>query len=422
MPCLAIVLIYCSITFVWNLLSLDLNDAVFLFLVAAFIISIFRRPLRIKSSLSGEVLCIIAMTAFAIVQFIRAQLSLKQSAFENFLTIREILYILVALPFAFSWITTEKCIRWMVKLELIGAFLYFICFLMKAPISPFAYFPGSSVLIGQNELYRDFCPIPLLTMFICPYIAFGIANRRYIWNRRRDMFCLIAICVTLGLHMFRTRMFVLAIELIVTAVISLEKQKRKNILKRINRAFGILILLSVIAVAVPSIRQRFLEGIRDIAYAMSGNELNPYNGTFTYRMWLFSFRIQYLLENNMLMFGMGAISSRDATAYFGNDSLLTSMATVYNPDNAYMTLLSRYGIFGIVFYVGILIILMVLCFKKRSKLSICTAMYIGSMLIEGLSGNSALCEYSLILIGMLVGLCMSEKNSMQRSRLNWRER
>jgi O-antigen ligase len=203
-------------------------------------------------------------------------------------------------------------------------------------------------------------------------------------------------------------MFVL-VDILFVSFISIEKNKRKRILKKIGPAFGVVIAAFVIVACIPTVRNRFAEGIEDISYTLSGNELDPYHGTFTYRMWLFSYRIQYLKEQHKLLFGLGPISSRNNTAYFGNGTLRSDMSIVYNPDNSYMTLLPRYGILGTLFYVGILIILAIRCYKNKTKLSVATAMHIICSLFQGMIGNAALCEYSLMVIGLLVGMCMAEK-------------
>ena len=412
-----ILIIYWSITYVWNLVPFDIIDLSFLIIIGYFAFTLVMYPIKIKKTLSMEIICLIAFIVFAIAHFVNAVFTIKQSVFESFLTVREILYISVAFVFAFRFKYKKNNIRFIVKLEVIGCLLYFVTFALGNPISPVANFGASSVLVGAVNIYRDFCPVPLLILFVCPYIALGIANKNYLWNKRKDLSTLLLLIATLGIHLFRTRLMLVLLELIIIGFISIDEKKRRNLIKSLLKAGGILLIVLLIAMCIPTIRNRFVEGFSDILYVVSGGELNPYEGTFTYRMWLFNYRIQYLQEHHKLLFVLGAITSRSTLTLFGNAQIPNELRIIYNPDNAYMTMLPRYGIVGVVFYVALLGILSFRCYKEKTQLSVATALYIVCAIFEGMSSNSALCEYALLIIGMLVGMCMSEKNNKEKNKI-----
>lgn len=398
----------------WNLLPFDFIDITFILIMTYFVFSFLKYPIRMNKSICTETVCILLLILFGIIQLVYALFAIKQSAFESFLTVREILYIAVALPIAFYTEVESNIIRFIVKLEIIGSTLYILTALLGRPLSPIAYFSGSSVLVGGIDFYRDFCPIPFMAMFIVPFLTIGIINKKYLWNRKKDMMTVALIVITMAMHLFRTRLLIVLAEIVGVGFFSLEQKKRKKIWKKTQRVILIIVVVGIAFMIVPAIRNRFIEGWNDISYAFSGAELNPYNGTFTYRMWLFSFRIKYLVTNDKLWFGMGAISSRNTTAFFGNGKLGTGMSEIYNPDNAYMTLLPRYGVIGTTFYIMILLVLAYRCIKKKTKVSISAGVFILCAIVEGMSGNSALCEYALMIIGLLVGMVMEEKNNKSK--------
>lgn len=412
LSCIIIILVYISITYVWNLVSIDMIDFVFILIMMYSLLFMLSNPVRITRNILGEIRVLVIFSFFSMYQLAYALLNINQPVFETLLTVRELLYFLSAFLFAFYGKFSSIYIKLMIKLELIGCVIYFITFLYGKPISPFANFSASVVIIGTVQIYRDFSPIPLLTMFVCPYLFMGLLNKTYLWNKRKDFYALIIMIFTLGLHLFRTRLILLFFSIVFTILVTEEKEKRKKHIKRIGQVFGILLVIFLIVVAIPVVRERFVEGLTDISYFLSGAELDAHHGTFTYRMWLLSTRIKYLIKNNQFLFGMGAISSRNSTALFGDGVI----GLLYNPDNAYLTLLPRYGIIGTTFYIIVLIYFAVKGIKNKTKLSTATGIYIICAVLEGVSGNSALCEYALLLIGMLVGFNMSEQMQINRNR------
>lgn len=412
---LFIIMIYLSITFFWNLLPFDCIDVCFVIMMCYFIITALKKPIRIYKCISKEMVCLGLFVVFAVWQWVNTKLNVQQSSFETFLTIRELLYICVAFVFAYCCHASEKYMKLIVKLEIIGAVLYLITFLISRPISPFAPFEGGVLTIGSVSVYRDFCPIPLLTFFICPYLFLGITNKKYLWNKEKDIVACIIIFAELLLHFFRTRLTILVLEIVLICLFSVDKNKRNNFMKKAGRVLLVVLMVVVLIVTIPTLRNRLLEGLNDVMYAISGKELNPYTGTFTYRMWLLKYRIEYLIENHKFMFGLGAISSRNNMGIFGKGVLANEMATIYNPDNAYLTLFARYGLLGTIFYVGSLGYLALQCIKGHTQLSITVGICIFAWIFEGLSSNAAICEYGLVLVGMMVGLCMSEKTQLVKN-------
>lgn len=416
--CIAISLIYLSITYVWNLVSFDMIDIVFLLIMAHSILFVLTKPIKVIKGIRGEVVVLICFSFFALYQLIYALLNVNQSLFETLLTIRELLYFFVAFFFAFYCKFSTKYVKTMVKLELIGCVLYIITFFLGSPISPFFHFKASSVLVGTVRVYRDFTPIPLLVMFVVPYLFTGLIRKTYLWDRKKDTYVLGILLIILGMHLFRARIIVSIMGVVLVILISEEKGKRRRHAKRIMQMIGVVAILIALMVTIPVFRNRLIEGLTDVLYVFSGQELNPYGGTFTYRMWLLNNRIEYLSENNKLFLGMGAISSRNRTSFFGSGSL----GALYNPDNAYLTLLPRYGIIGTMFYIGVLIYFAVKGIKNNTQFSIAMSIYIISEIIEGTAGNSALCEYALILFGMLVGLGISEQIQLNEDENAIKER
>ena len=92
-----ILIIYWSITYVWNLVPFDIIDLSFLIIIGYFAFTLVMYPIKIKKTLSMEIICLIAFIVFAIAHFVNAVFTIKQSVFESFLTVREIYTYLLRL-------------------------------------------------------------------------------------------------------------------------------------------------------------------------------------------------------------------------------------------------------------------------------------------------------------------------------------
>lgn len=403
--------IYFSITCAWNLLPIDgMIDIIFFLIVALILLYFLGRKIVIPKQCLSDYIAILFMVIFALLQLLYAMVGVEQTIFETLLTIREILYIIVFFLFASKKYDYSRCLKNLILFECIGSVLYFITLLMGQTLSPVAHYKSAIVQVGTFYLYRDFAPVPLMASFFCPYIFWGIINHKYIWNKRKDFICLCIILAGILAHLFRTKFILLLFGMVLVSLFGDKRNYVLTILKKLLFLGIGLVILILIGMNFKIISERFLDGFYDILYAFSGKAYDPFYGSFTYRMWLLRSRFVYLINHNKLLFGLGAISSRNNIPIFGGSMFEPYMLTVYNPDNAYMTLIARFGIIGTMFYIGILIFFVVRLLKQRTRLSVATGIYLICAIIEGMTANGVLCESALLIIGTLIGMCQAEKN------------
>lgn len=407
--------LYLAVNSFYNLLPLGLApDIVFIGIIAYEIIDVLKNNVKFPRFNRKEFVAITLIICMVFIYIIANILQGQRALFDTFFTAREMLYLLVFYYFAKKGNYSIDVVKVILTLEFVASLLYFINFIIGQPISPIAPYGASSVQIGAFTLYRDHSLMPNLQFFSCSYLYMKLIKKEYVFNKRTDTIYLVSIILATFLKMFRTKIALLVVCFLLAFFLASGKKKVLN-MRKIR--YGIIAILAVIAVMLfmPTVRERFVEAFTSVQNSLSLGQYSAYQGTGVYRLWMLESRINYLNENDQLLFGMGLISSRDTTQYFtsGSDTgiMSGSLSIVYNSDSAFLTLLPRYGMFGMFFYLLMLILISIGLIKQKSDFSRAVGIFIVCQMLEGVSGNGTLAETGPLLIGLLVGLAVSERRS-----------
>lgn len=415
-----IVGLYVSINSFFNILPSGLApDIMFMLIVIYEIIDCVKHKVRIPKRNNKEYI-LISLFLIIIVGYILVNLfQKKQSAFDTFFTAREMLYLMVFYYFSKKNNYSNEVVKTILILEVVSSILYIVNIILGSPISPFAPYDTYSIQVGSFSLYRDHSLMPNLQYFSCAYLFIKILKKEYVFNKKRDTIYIIVVIFATFLKMFRTRITFLIVCFFLVFFIT---SSRKKIINKRKFKYGLLVFSIIVSVVVfmPAVRGRFIEAFSSVMKSLSVGQFEAYQGTGVYRLWLLESRINYLSENGQLLFGMGLISSKDNTQYFTstteNSVMRIAETRVYNSDSVYLTLIPRYGIVGTIIYIGGLLFIGINLMRKKTDFSKAVGIFVICQVLEGISGNGTIAETGPLLIGMLIGLVVSERKSIKQEK------
>lgn len=405
--------IYLGINCFYNTISIDfVYDLIFALIV--FTLGVQNNRISKKIVLHDKLFNgINVILMLPLVNLILSTVAYGYSFFPSLFTAREMLYFIVAYFFSSGRVDKQKIIRTIIKLEAFSCLFYIVNFIISHPISPFAYFKASSVYVGGLSIYRDFSPLPLLPSFSCVFLIIGILNKEYCFSKKKDILTLLLLFFTVLIKMFKTKLLVMVFGAILGILITRKTFKKAR--KKSRKIFICsAIVIAFFVFTSPVLRDRFIGGFSEFIIALKENSIDPFHGTGIYRIWLLQSRIRYLQSNGKLLFGMGLVPSDSQVEFFKTGSMVGSMATVYNPDSSYLTLLARYGVVGIVVYISSLIFISRKLFKNKDKISISVAVFLICQIVEGLCGNEMLAQYGPLLMGMMIGLASNSSGPSEK--------
>ncbi|WP_027397341.1 hypothetical protein [Anaerovibrio lipolyticus] len=343
------------------------------------------------------------LLAIACVHMILLYRTGQQSIFLSLATIKDIVYIFTTYLFIQFQFNTEKIIKCIIILDVIGVCVYAMEMANGGPIiSSEFHAPNRYETLMGISLWRCWTPGALFKYFTLPYLFIRILKHDTLFGsllRDKIFFGIIFLGVILKLG--RTELFSTLIILILVYW-GTNRKSLYGSFRKIFKVIGGLIAISVcLFLFANGIFMRLLEGVVAI---FNITDLDS-DTTLMVRVSTLLVRYSYLLDQGSLLFGIGPYHWQSTLVVDTIDTYGTNRG-VFSPDSGYGTLIIRYGIVGIALYIFGYIKNLIKLKEKNEALYISTAMYIVGVLVGTFSGYNNL-EY--LYIGLLFSLCIKRE-------------
>lgn len=375
----------------------EMYDFFFVIAVVAGGVLFLRRHQTIKMTKSIKLIMVLfgGIALYCVGNGIYCIVSGIQGGFKTVLVLREVLYLSVAILFVVGNYDYKCALRLMTILDCIGCFIA-IVEIIVGPMSPLRV--NGKYEIGVSY-WRSYSDVPTLAFFLCPLLIYGLGVGKYLFGKWTDCMILSLLVITKILKMSRISIFSLLVVCAI-AFIFCKGKEWKTIIRQVLWMMGMGVLgAGMIAIVTPELFIRFKDGIIGVLHLEGAS--NSTAETMSYRWVTMQARWNYLQNHHKIFGGMGPLHN-DLELVLEGDVWPNN--AVVAPDITYGAILLRYGVAGMIIFIGNLLAIAIIAWKNTNIVMKSFGLFILASLIEGLSSHSSLAFGAFFKIGILFGI------------------
>ncbi len=414
------VLIYIAVSDCFGLLDFsliipgELYDYIFVLILTLFLIYVFSNSKVVRFRAYNLVLWpYICLMLIAIVQMIYLQRQDIQAFGYSFTVVRELIFLWGMVIFVNCKYDERKNIKYLISLDIVSISIYLLEMIYGGPFlgNPL-HSQGIYEHLGGFTLWRCWVDLPAFVFFTMPYLVMHIVKKESVFKtRKRDILAFVFILIGEIFKLGRTELIAVGM----TIILAYYFTDRVSLYQFFKKAVQIVVLVSFVLLMVyivldGAVFERLFKGFLAIIN-ISDQE---YGSTLLVRTSAVSKRIDYLLEQSKVFFGMGPLHRNYPLIINAADR---ANSGVLCADNAYGTFILRYGFIGTGLYMFGNILNFVKLKKRRSYLCISVAIFLLAVLVHGFGGYEAMGKQTLLKVGLLMGFCIRESLRIKEEQI-----
>ncbi|WP_337489298.1 hypothetical protein [[Ruminococcus] torques] len=394
-------------------------DFVFVASLGAWIIMMIKNK-RIYNPISREewkwLIPLLVLVTYCIIEGIILVVERRQGSIQTIFVLRELGYLLLILPMLSFAYDTKAILRLIMVYDAVGCLIY----LVEMVLGPLTRFH----IDGKMEmgLYRFYSDNPMFAYFLCPLIIYSLANSIVFFSKKIDGMLLILYFGTMVLRFSKMQLGGLLVAMCI-AFLTCRGTQFQKILKQL----GILALLLgivtiILKIFFPSLFVFFYNGVIGL---LNFTDLSTVRGqadipnTMAFRTRTMILRWNFLKQQGRILLGMGPLHN-DSAVYLdiydeANQGIIAS-------DIAYGTIMIRYGIIGIIVFIGSIVTFAITMLKQKAFAAKSLGSYCIGILIAAICGHVYLCFQAMLKLAFLIGIVFNILREGQKESEHSNER
>jgi hypothetical protein len=376
-------------------------DFVFVAFLGAWIIMMIKNK-RIYNSISREewkwLIPLLVLVTYCIIEGIILVVERRQGSIQTIFVLRELGYLLLILPMLSFAYDTKAILKLIMVYDAVGCLIY----LLEMFIGPITRFHVDGKM--EMGLYRFYSDNPMFAYFLCPLLIYSLANSIYFFSKKIDIILFILYLGTMTLRFSKMQLGGLLVAGCIAFLMCKGTQPLK-VLKQIGILLAIVgIFIIILKLFFPNLFVFFYNGVIGL---LNFTDLSTVRGqadipnTMAFRTRTMILRWNFLKQQGRILIGMGPLHN-DSTVYLdiydeANQGIIAS-------DIAYGTILIRYGIIGIIVFIGSIVTFAITMLKQKAFAAKSLGSYCIGILIAAICGHVYLCFQAMLKLAFLIGI------------------
>lgn len=376
-------------------------DFVFVAFLGAWIIMMIKNK-RIYNPISREewkwLIPLLVLVTYCIIEGIILVVERRQGSIQTIFVLRELGYLLLILPMLSFAYDTKAILKLIMVYDAVGCLIY----LLEMFIGPITRFHVDGKM--EMGLYRFYSDNPMFAYFLCPLLIYSLANSIYFFSKKIDIILFILYLGTMTLRFSKMQLGGLLVAGCIAFLMCKGTQPLK-VLKQIGILLAIVgTFIIILKLFFPNLFVFFYNGIIGL---LNFADLSTVRGqadipnTMAFRTRTMILRWNFLKQQGRILLGMGPLHN-DSTVYLdiydeANQGIIAS-------DIAYGTILIRYGIIGIIVFIGSIVTFAITMLKQKAFAAKSLGSYCIGILIAAICGHVYLCFQAMLKLAFLIGI------------------
>ena len=376
-------------------------DFVFVAFLGAWIIMMIKNK-RIYNPISREewkwLIPLLVLVTYCIIEGIILVVERRQGSIQTIFVLRELGYLLLILPMLSFAYDTKAILKLIMVYDAVGCLIH----LLEMFIGPITRFHVDGKM--EMGLYRFYSDNPMFAFFLCPLLIYSLAHSIYFFSKKIDIILFILYLGTMTLRFSKMQLGGLLVAGCIAFLMCKGTQPLK-VLKQIGILLAIVgTFIIILKLFFPNLFVFFYNGIIGL---LNFTDLSTVRGqadipnTMAFRTRTMILRWNFLKQQGRILLGMGPLHN-DSTVYLdiydeANQGIIAS-------DIAYGTILIRYGIIGIIVFIGSIVTFAITMLKQKAFAAKSLGSYCIGILIAAICGHVYLCFQAMLKLAFLIGI------------------